>query len=154
MDDTATHAVRHAGPHAGPDADAVPSAVPGRRVCVISAWTTDYLPGYLTGPVNERWARRHGYDWRADVLAPDEMRAAIGPERDHGTWYKVLMINQLLGDGGPAYSHVVWLDADACVVDPTGTIDRFIVASGDRDLVVAEDMTPVCKVNCGVLIIK
>ena len=47
------------------------------------------------------------------------MLAAIRP-RDHLTWYKVLLINELLAD--PHWEWVLWIDADAVVVRPEMTV--------------------------------
>ena len=44
--------------------------------------------GYVCAPVNEAYARRHGYEWRCPVLAPDVAREIIAP-RPHCTWLKV-----------------------------------------------------------------
>lgn len=123
------------------------------RICVMSAWTTDYLAGYLTAAVNEQYANKHGYHWHCDILSPDSMQSAITP-RGHGTWYKVLMLNRFLADPHRCFDWLVWLDADACVVDDRVTIESFIQESGGRDLIIAEDMTPTSKVNCGVMIIR
>jgi hypothetical protein len=56
------------------------------------------------------------------------MLAAIRP-RDHLTWYKVLLINELLADH--QWEWVVWLDADAVVVRPEVTVEALATRRSD-----------------------
>ena len=50
----------------------------------MSPFNGDIVP---TGPPTVRYAKRHGYDFRCDVLPAKEMLDAIAP-RDAHTWYK------------------------------------------------------------------
>ena len=83
-----------------------------------------------------------------------------------GSWYKVLMINRLLDELARSgavrtdtetapYTHLMWIDADAVVVDHSNRVEELIALGGrSAQLVVAEDMTPCCLLNAGVLIIR
>jgi hypothetical protein len=70
----------------------------------------------LSRPTRELWAARHGYD----VVVENELRAPDRPP----SWSKVLLVRQLLD----RYDDVVWLDADAVIVDdggdPADLLDR------------------------------
>ena len=60
----------------------------------------------VTLPSFERYAALHGYELRI----PDRDPA---PERNHKQWAKVAFINQLL----PTCDFLLWIDADAAIVD-------------------------------------
>lgn len=51
-------------------------------------------------------------------------------------------------------SHVVWIDADAIVIDHNSTMERLIETADDRELILAENMNSGFLINAGVLIIK
>lgn len=65
---------------------------------------TEYLE--LTRPTFERYAARHGYEVRVPEADPV-------PEHRHKHWGKVAFINQLL----PHCDQLLWIDADAAIVD-------------------------------------
>ena len=50
--------------------------------------------------------------------------------------------------------YIMWIDADAAVVDHSVTVEEKIAMGGQRDLIVAEDMNPGCLVNAGVLLVR
>mmetsp|Transcript_35095 Transcript_35095/g.91818 ORF Transcript_35095/g.91818 Transcript_35095/m.91818 type:complete len:476 (+) Transcript_35095:80-1507(+) len=122
------------------------------RVVVITACSVDYLTGYLCLRANAIWAERHQYAFRPSFELPGDMAAAIRP-RDHLTWYKVVLIQRALAN--PAWDWVVWIDADAVVVHHDVGIDRLIARGGDDvDLIIGEDISPSCRVNAGVMLIR
>lgn len=49
---------------------------------------------------------------------------------------------------------MVWLDADAVVVRPEISLEEIIAFGHGRDLIISEDLTACCKINCGVMILK
>ena len=132
--------------HAGNPAEAGVAT----KVCAFTYYTTDYAPGYLCSKVNEQWAAIHGYDWVERVIEPDEALRAIDP-RKHCGWCKVQLINELIASG--EYTHIIWIDADACVTDQSRTVEEICAGAGWRDLTIGEDLTPTCLVNSGVMII-
>eukprot|EP00041_Stephanoeca_diplocostata_P021529 m.502521 g.502521 ORF g.502521 m.502521 type:complete len:359 (+) comp21843_c0_seq6:1426-2502(+) len=129
------------------------------RICVCTAYTTNYMPGFLCEDVNKSYAVRHGYDFVSRCLSPLAMMTNIFP-RGHGTWYKVRLLNELLvlKEGSSTrkkYDVIVWIDGDACVVKPERRIEQYFAKASDTtDLIVGEDMTPACLVNAGVLLIR
>eukprot|EP00929_Paragymnodinium_shiwhaense_P042475 TRINITY_DN21974_c0_g2_i6.p2 TRINITY_DN21974_c0_g2~~TRINITY_DN21974_c0_g2_i6.p2 ORF type:complete len:122 (+),score=18.63 TRINITY_DN21974_c0_g2_i6:154-519(+) len=78
-------------PAAGPEATLGDAAEAAVGVLLLTAYSSNYEPGPLCEEANRRYARRHGYSFRCDVLAYEEMLATIGP-CTHCTWYKVPMI--------------------------------------------------------------
>ncbi|CAJ1365804.1 unnamed protein product [Effrenium voratum] len=79
------------------------------------------------------------------------MLEAVAP-RDAHTWYKVLMLRRVMAEG--QHSHVLWVDADAVVIDQAKTLDSFIQEAEGRDLIIQEDLSAECRVNCGVMILR
>jgi hypothetical protein len=87
-------------------------------------------------------------------MSQEEMVDLIRP-RTHCSWYKVVLFNRLLQTlQGEKFKYLVWIDADACVVNPNVTIEALIELGGGKDLIIAEDMTPSHQINAGVMIIK
>ena len=80
------------------------------------------------------------------------MLSLLSP-RGHCTWFKVWLLLDTLASH-PEFSHIVWIDADAVVVDHSLPIDSFIDQAGDRDLILAENMNLGFLINAGVLIVK
>jgi len=70
----------------------------------------------MSRPTRELWAERHGYD----VVVENRL---LAPERPP-SWSKVAMVRQLLKQ----YDDVLWVDADAVIVDdggdPADLLDR------------------------------
>ena len=64
---------------------------------------------------------------------------------------QVWLINQGLQDD--TLSHIIWIDADACVVRPDVTCEKLVEEAGGRDIIIAEDMNPVSKLSAGVIVI-
>jgi hypothetical protein len=127
------------------------------RVLMVTAFSTNYVVGHVCSAVNELYARAHGHGWLAEVMSLDEMMDAIHP-RGHGTWFKVALINRLLAQQqqqqAVAYTHIMWVDADAVVVNFSKSVSELLAKAAGADLVIAEDMTPNCLVNAGVMLIR
>lgn len=135
-----------------------PGPEPPPRVLVFTGFSLNYTVGHLCSAVNRAYAARHGYGWRCDAIPLEQMSSLLGGA--FGSWYKVLMINRLLEEcqfdsSGECYSHIMWIDADAVVVDHSKKVEELIELAGRHtELIVAEDMTPCCLLNAGVLIIR
>ena len=129
------------------------------RVTVCTAYTTNYALGRLTEDVNRRYCQRHGYRFVCEALSAGEMQNAIDP-RTCFSWYKVLMLNRLLGEelaheGRPEdASYVLWVDADAVVVRQDRTVESIIGIGPDADLIAGEDLSAACRINAGVLLVR
>ena len=127
-----------------------------RGICLFTAYTEDYTIGKLVDTVNRSYANRHGYHYINHTLSYEEMLLSIGPHKKHCTWYKVLLLNQLLNDAVMLQQHqiqyIMWIDADALVINPDVRVEDIIQRGGERDLIVAENMHAGCLINAGVLI--
>lgn len=123
-------------------------------VLIITAYSSDYAPGPVCEAVNRAYATRHSYQFHAEVVAPAEMLAAIAP-RTAFTWYKVRMIRDAIRRA-PAggYHFIMWLDADAVVSDLARPLQSLVSLGVGRDLVIGEDLSSACLVNCGAMIIR
>jgi hypothetical protein len=109
-------------------------------VCSIGAGAHEELLA-VSGETFRIFAERHGYDLdlRHELLAPERPPA----------WSKLPLFRELLD----RYDLVVWIDADAAVVDPTLDIADEL---GRRDLigVVAHHYDGQVIPNCGVWVLR
>ncbi len=140
-------------------------AAPAPKVLLFTGFSLNYTVGHLCAAVNRAYAARHGYGWICDTPPLEEMTSQLGGAA-FGSWYKVLMINRLLDELGKSgairtdtgtseYTHLMWIDADAVVVDHSKRVEQLIALGGrTTQLTIAEDMTPCCLLNAGVLIIR
>ncbi|RHY06480.1 hypothetical protein DYB25_009272 [Aphanomyces astaci] len=139
------------------DANATRQAVEHTGVAMFTAYTSDYSVGYACEIVNRMYAARHGYEFHSDVLPYDDMMAAISPRQFCG-WYKVLMIQRFLADMAELrrreIGYIMWIDADAVVVNHSFRVQELIERSRHRDLIISEDVNPCCLVNTGVVIVR
>jgi hypothetical protein len=96
----------------------------------------------VTRPSFERYAALHGYDLRIPETDP-------APERKHKHWSKVAFINQLL----PTCDLLVWIDADAAIVDPS--VDIATALPRRRFLgLVEHHYDGQCVPNTGVMVVR
>jgi hypothetical protein len=82
-------------------------------LCTLGAGPHEELLS-VAGPTFERWAQRHRYDL-------DIRRSSPSPERPP-SWGKVSIISERL----LTHDVVIWLDADAVVVDPTHDLSHAV----------------------------
>jgi hypothetical protein len=69
-----------------------------RGILLITAYSTDYKIGELCDTINKRYSEKNKYEYLSETLPYEEMMRAIGPTKNHCTWYKVLMLNRMLND--------------------------------------------------------
>jgi hypothetical protein len=128
------------------------------KITVISAYSENYVIGKLCQQVNSIYCETHGYEFICHVLPQMEMEAIIAP-RSHCTWYKVKMIIDILttklseSESGNS-EYLFWIDSDAIVIDQSQAAESFVERGHCKDLIIAEDMSPCCLVNAGVMMIK
>jgi hypothetical protein len=95
----------------------------------------------LTRPTFEAYATRHGYDLdlRTELVAPDRP----------ASWNKIPLLRELLG----RYKVVMWVDADAAIVDASEDI---VEPMGQKLVAMAAHSTPEGDhvPNCGVLAVR
>lgn len=111
----------------------------GRVLCSIGTGPHEELLD-LAGPTFEGYARRHGYslDLRSDVRGLGERPVA---------WAKIALIRDLLEE----HELVVWIDADAMIVDPT----EDIAGAGMRPIdLVCHEIGGVSVPNTGVMVVR
>lgn len=119
------------------------------RVCVCTAFTEDYSIGHICAYVNHKYATLHKYSFHCEIDSYDNMLNAIHP-RTHCTWYKVKLLLKLLELD---YDYILWIDADAVVVNPSITVEELVTRGGGRPLILAENMNSGFLVNAGVLLV-
>ena len=97
-------------------------------ILILMAYSSDYTIGSVCEAVNRHYATRHGYSFECVVQSYEDMLSVIAP-RTHCTWYKVYLINSLLHSQGHShtqYKFILWIDADAIVIDHSVTIEDII----------------------------
>jgi len=107
--------------------------------------------------VNRSYATLHGYEFLSEVLPLDEMTVAISPKK-HCAWYKIALLKKLFADvdllRAKKIQYIMWVDADAIIVDHTIKLTDIVARCGGRDLIIAEDMNTGCQLNSGVFILR
>ena len=128
------------------------SAMSGESVTLVTAYSVDYPPGHICAARNRHYAQLHGYGFRCWVDSNLAMCESI--DRCSAlTWCKVHAINDALREAPPD-GLVLWIDADALVVQLDVRVEDVHAAHGAPELLVAKDVTPQCLINGGVLLIQ
>lgn len=111
-----------------------------RVICTVGIGPHEELLS-LTLPALERYAVRHGYDLVARTEVP-------GLRGRPPAWAKVVVLREVLA----SYDQVVWIDADALVVDPT---DDIAMAAPNRALsLVTHVVDGIAVPNTGVMVLR
>jgi hypothetical protein len=121
------------------------------KITICTSYSLDYTIGHVCAEVNRQYAVKHGYPFECIVDNYDKMMSAISP-RTHCTWYKVLQIIALLRN--PHNEWVVWLDADAVIIDHNKRLEELIIKAMEKDLIISENMNNGALLNAGVLLIR
>ena len=129
-----------------------------RGVLIYTAFTTDYNIGRLVDTVNRAYADKHGYHYINRILSYEDMLATIAPRKKHCTWYKVWLLNELLNNKEmireKEIQYIMWIDADAVVINDTVRVEDIIARGGHRDLIIAENMHAGCLINAWVFLVR
>lgn len=124
------------------------------EILIVTAYSNDYTLGSICEVINRNYASKHGYHFRAVCESYEHMIAAIHP-RTHCTWYKVFLLLELLQKyPSSTYKYIMWIDADAVIVNHDQSIQHLLSLGRYRDLIVAEDMTQGCLINAGVMLLR
>lgn len=89
--------------------------------------------GDLTGEVASRYCERHGYTYV-------RYRELIDPQRI-ATWNKLIAVQREL----PQFDWVLWLDADALIVNPKQSIEELLVSQPhNKEMLFSSDNQGLC----------
>jgi galactosyl transferase GMA12/MNN10 family len=94
----------------------------------------------ITCPVNSRYCQDHGYEWTPMLLTEERSWAET-------VWQKIPILRKWL----ERYDWLMWIDADAMVMNHRIKIERLLGDAGDRDLVISSDLH---GLNAGVFILR
>lgn len=138
-----------------------------REFIVCTAYTTNYTIGKLCSPVNMEYCHRHGYHWIEESDHEYESMLRIISPRTNCSWYKILMLkrlmNRLLAEerieqlptvAARNVRYLMWIDADAIIVNPERTLESIVETSGEMELIISEDMSESSRINAGIFLLK
>jgi hypothetical protein len=117
-----------------------------KKIVLAQFWTNNLSYAKYTKAINEKYCNEKEYIYHIEN-DENKIRSAIGKRAF--TWYKPILLLEVLEKYNPDY--VLFLDADAIVVDNSYRIDDFIIE--DKDIIVTEDYGP-SSMNAGVILIK
>lgn len=113
------------------------------RFAVATLYTPEIADyGRLTSEVAKTYAQQHGYRAIVATQVLDASRPAA--------WSKLLLIEQYL-QTNPACEWILWIDADAIIVNPACRLEDLI--DEQADFIVAEDVPP-SRINTGVFLTR
>ena len=119
---------------------------------ILMAYSDDYAPGPICEALARKYCELHGHDFACIVAPASDMLAKISP-RTNLTWFKIPLLQTYLKK--EEYDYVVWVDADAAIVHPERDVFASLAkAYPDKDLIISEDLTPACLINCGVMMFR
>lgn len=136
---------------------------PGRFL-VLTSYTTEPKGKYyeeiggFCASHNRAYCERHGYIFEETILPKAQMLKDIEPRHFCG-YHKILLMLQLLKERR-AYldeekiRYLVWIDADAVIIEPDITLESIVEEAGYTDLIIAEDQSIVCQLNSGIMLIR
>lgn len=116
------------------------------NIIVAQFWTENLSYGQYTKAINEKYCNEKKYTYFVETDTEKILNNLDG--RSH-TWYKPKFINEVLEKFDADY--VLFLDADAIIIDNTYRIEDFI--DEKYDCIVTEDYGP-SVMNAGVLLFK
>jgi hypothetical protein len=116
------------------------------KIAIAQFWTNNLSYSKYTNAINEKYCQEKGYIYHVENDGL-KIRNIIGQRAF--TWYKPFLLLDVLEQHQPDY--VLFLDADAIVVDNSYRIEDFIVEG--KDIVVTEDYGP-SAMNAGVILLK
>jgi len=117
-----------------------------KKIVLSQFWTDNVSYSKYTKSINEKYCNEKNYIYHVENDG-NKIREKIG--RRAFTWYKPHLLLDVLNTHSPDY--VLFLDADAIVVDNSYHIEDFIIEG--KDIVVTEDYGP-SAMNAGVILIK
>lgn len=133
-----------------PSRGAVEQAKPRKKTranksqfAIATLYTPDIADlGSRTSAIMTRYARRHGYQ---SVVAGESLDASR-----HPAWSKLLLIERFLVDH-PSCAWLMWIDADAVIMDPARRLEDLVDES--LDFIIAKDRSTLA-INTGVFFLR
>jgi len=98
------------------------------RICTLQFGERDYFQA--SNKFGENYCARHGYSWHV-------MPGLFYPDNRDLRWSKVQGVRTLLTL--PNTEFVLYLDADAIVMNPASSLERLVTAIGSKDILIGED---------------
>lgn len=117
-----------------------------KKIVVCQYWTKNLSYGEFTYKINEKYCNDNGYIYHVEM---DTQKIKKGIKDRAYTWYKPILIKDVLEEYNPDY--ILFLDADAIVCDYSYKIEEFI--DEKYDIICTNDYGP-SKINAGVFIMK
>lgn len=133
------------------------------RFLVVTAFDSRYEVGFLCSVVNEAYCQQHGHRFRRVLLSPEDMAKLAGGR--HLAWAKVALLRNLLrgrgydgsasGDFEEDFDYLVWIDADALVLDHSVRLEDFLeLPVPAMDFIIGEDMADTDLLNTGLMFFR
>jgi len=135
--------------------------VTSSEIVVCTGYIADdfYTPiGQFCVDINRRYCNQCGYRFIPFVYTQEEAKGVLdsrGP-----CFLKIAILLNLLqnkiqnGFTIDDIQYLVWIDADAVVVDFMQRFEDIIAIAENREVIVGEDHHPVCLLNSGVMLLK
>jgi hypothetical protein len=117
-----------------------------KTIVLAQFWTDNLSYSKYTEAINEKYCTENNYIYYIENNK-EKIKEAIGKRAF--TWYKPIILLEVLEKYNPDY--VLFLDADAIVVNNSYRIEDFI--NSKKDIIVTEDYGP-SAMNAGVILIK
>jgi hypothetical protein len=138
-----------------------------KEFLVCTAYTRNYTIGKLCAPINKAYCHQHGYHWiEESEYEYEAMLSAISP-RSNCSWYKILLLKSLMcrllaGEqltqlpavDSTKIRYLMWIDADAVIVNSKRTLESIVEYSKAMELIISEDMNSTCRINAGIFLLK
>ena len=111
-------------------------------ILLITAYSDNYAIGKITENINRSYATKQGHPFLCKVLSHRDMLTAMYPKTGC-SWYKILFLRELFEDimiERDNIKYIMWIDADALVVNDSMKISDIIGRAKYKDLIIAEDV--------------
>jgi len=116
------------------------------NIVIAQFWTNNLSYGKYTKAINEKYCADKNYIYHVETNTNKILNALNG--RSY-TWYKPILLLEVLEKHNPEY--ILFLDADAIVVNNSYNIEDFLIEG--YDCIVTEDYGP-SVMNAGVMLFK
>eukprot|EP00439_Symbiodinium_sp_Y106_P061263 s370_g9.t1 len=136
---------------------------------LFTAFDEAYSAGFLCAASHEAYAKQHGHQHCALVLEASQLQRLCGGRAPQ--WAKIALLRQLLheaaqgsppektlGIPGPWPRWLVWIDADALLLDHRRVLQELTdpgpAVAGSFDLIISEDMSCASEINTGMMLVR